>query len=48
MFDINKYHTLTLFIKYCPQKKGNEKKKRRELSGTELQKLQLSRSLDYE
>lgn len=47
MFDTNKYHTLTLFIKYCPQKKGNEKKKR-ELSGTELQKLQLSRSLDYE
>ena len=26
MFDTDKYHTLTLFIKYCPQIKGNEKK----------------------
>lgn len=31
MFDTNKYHTLKLFIKYCPQIKGNEKKK----NGTE-------------
>ena len=34
MFDTNKYHTLKLFIKYCPQIQGNEKKM--ELSGTEL------------